>query len=642
MRMMISSELRNPLDSRASMTTPINHFLIENSFDLSSNPCVSPDFCLDWTRCRSNLKEGRFTEYPKSKITLKSGATLSLIEDQENDHAWKLTDLTQFEFLSQGTQIDEVLYFPASFENLIALKNRLLEDDPRCTVFPSADERLGKQTLGIGARFTTLHWPAVEWAMAKLGIGLTANQNSVPRELVYSVDAMLNDELETVPFPFIGTDVPEGHQGQSIEGMSHGAIISKLKTGFHLHGIAWSFNADHQPIGGKFDAREDPLVEGCLFASYITFDLSPELAITKVPEDPSLRSQYINQNLPEGILASVKTCVRELGLKLDDSSFENLVCLVWPAMKKMKARDQKYAAIRRRFFTTEKGRTYLRELSIDELPGLTTPETTAIMLAFCEAMEMPVNFIAPAFGFQKNAPYPDNERLLQLIEAQWKICEKCGVSIGFHSGSGKSEANYRIMGQATGSNLEIKTSGRYTYEMGIALSQSKDPSDQALWQDWYAFTKELARQGAFSDDETERNAAREFIEESLPVEKRSPNLFSSKESCLQVLDTINPSPKHMLFFEYNFLYVLAGKGASQKSALGDHSPSGYRQRKRFYSISDGARLTYSKRVAEYIVFLAEATGLCSEATAQNALSVLKGYNTYQDLIDAIAPLPVDS
>ena len=102
---------------------------------------------------------------------------------------------------------------------------------------------------------------------------------------MYDVDAMLEGRLDTVPFPFIGTSVPEGHQGQSVEGMSHGCVLSKLKTGFHRRGIAWSFNADHQPIGGKFDAREDALVRGCVLASYITFDLSPELAQTQVPAD---------------------------------------------------------------------------------------------------------------------------------------------------------------------------------------------------------------------------------------------------------------------------------------------------------------------------------------------------------------------
>ncbi len=33
------------------------------------------------------------------------------------------------------------------------------------------------------------------------------------------------------------------------------------------------------------------------------------------------------------------------------------------------------------------------------------------MLALCEALGMPVNFIAPAFGFQKNMPYADNAAL---------------------------------------------------------------------------------------------------------------------------------------------------------------------------------------------------------------------------------------
>ncbi len=152
--------------------------------------------------------------------------------------------------------------FPATWENLLRLKNAVQEHDPDSTIFPTAGANLGRSTLGIGARFTTLHWPAVEWAMHALNLGVTANQNSIPRELVFDVDAMLEGRLDTVPFPFIGTSVPEGHQGQSVEGMSHGCVLSKLKTGFHRRRIAWSFNADHQPIGGKFDAREDALVRG--------------------------------------------------------------------------------------------------------------------------------------------------------------------------------------------------------------------------------------------------------------------------------------------------------------------------------------------------------------------------------------------
>src|SRR5690606_35268691 len=108
----------------------------------------------------------------------------------------------------------------ASWENLFRLKNLIQEHDPAATIFPTAADRLGQSTLGIGARFTALHWPAVDWAMSALEIGVTANQNSIPRELVFDVDEMLASRLDTVPFHFIGTHVPEGHQGQSVEGMS--------------------------------------------------------------------------------------------------------------------------------------------------------------------------------------------------------------------------------------------------------------------------------------------------------------------------------------------------------------------------------------------------------------------------------------
>ena len=36
------------------------------------------------------------------------------------------------------------------------------------------------------------------------------------------------------------------------------------------------------------------------------------------------------------------------------------------------------------------------------------------MLALCEALGMKIHFVAPAFGFQKNMPYPDNAALRAL------------------------------------------------------------------------------------------------------------------------------------------------------------------------------------------------------------------------------------
>ncbi|MBK9989480.1 MAG: hypothetical protein IPP19_01785 [Verrucomicrobia bacterium] len=614
----------------------INQFLLQNNLRISTNPCVSPDFCLDWPALSSKLVSGSgLKTWPKSSFETADGSW-SLLEDlSTGDCAWKLEPKSGdgLKVLADGVKAAGGVVFPASFANLLVLKNLIQEHNPESTIFATAGQKLGQSTLGIGARMTTLHWPAVEWAMSALEIGMTANQNSIPRELVYDVDAMLAGKLDTVPFPFIGTNVPEGHQGQSVEGMSHGCVLSKLKTGFHRRGIAWSFNADHQPIGGKFDVREDQLVTGCVLASYITFDLSPELAQTTVTADAA---GWVKINVPDELIAKVKARVASVGLAVNEADLAKLLAYVWPAVKKMKVRDGKYAAARAKLFTTKVGREYLRELSIDELPGLTTPETTATMLSLCEALDMKINFVAPAFGFQKNMPYQDNAALKVLIEKQWAVCKLFGSSIGFHSGSGKSGENYQVMGQVTGSHLEIKTSGRYTYELGKALFASKNPADQALWRDWYKFTLELALKGVFSSDATEQKMARVFVTDALSTSGKLTDVFANEATARAALESLSFSPEHMFWFEYNFLFVLAGAGKAEKRSLGDHSPAGYKQRERFYSISDEGRLNFSRNIASYIVFLAENTALASKERCAAASKLLAGYSTLDAMLADIS------
>jgi hypothetical protein len=305
-------------------------------------------------------------------------------------------------------------------------------------------------------------------------------------------------------------------------------------------------------------------------------------------------------------------------------------------MLKMKRRDERYRAARERAFTAEAGRRYLRELSIDELPGLTTPETTAVMLALCAELGMPADFIAPAFGFQKNTPYPDNAGLRALVGSQWPVARHFGASIGFHSGSGKSAENYRVMGEVTGGCLEIKTSGRYTYEMGAALHRSPEPADRALWTDWYRFTVELALAGAFSADPAERGAARAFIADSLAKAGKRADVFDSPGGCRAAVETLEPSPDHPIFFEYNFLFVLAAGGRPEKAALGDHTAAGYAQRARFYAISPSARLLYAKGVAGYILFLAEHTGLVPAERCAAARALLERTQTYDEFLGDIS------
>jgi hypothetical protein len=619
----------------------INRFLLDNNIRIAINPCISPDFCLDWPALQAKLNDISVKERPRSGFETAAGSW-TLVEDETTcDCAWKLVPHELgggIAALEHGVAVpdEDAIYFPATWENLLRLKNLVQEHDPGSTIFPTAAANLGRGTLGIGARFTTLHWHAVEWAMSALNLGLTANQNSIPRELVFDVDAMLEGRLDTVPFPFIGTNVPEGHQGQSVEGMSHGCVLSKLKTGFHKRRIAWSFNADHQPIGGKFDAREDVLVRGCVLASYITFDLSPELAQTQVPVDAAA---WVKARVPSDLVDRVRARVASVGLTLNDAELSKLLAYVWPALEKMKRRDDKYRAAREKAFTTDAGRQYLRELSIDELPGLTTPETTAAMLSLCEALGMTIHFVAPAFGFQKNTPYPDNTALRGLIEKQWSVCRAFDTSIGFHSGSGKSAENYQVMGAVTGGRLEIKTSGRYTYEMGVALSTSKNPKDAGLWRDWYRFTLDMAMAGAFSNDLTEQKMARSFITTALGVapadESVADNLFDSPTSCRRALEALPPSPEYMFFFEYNFLFVLAAGGRPDKTTLGDHSPAGYAQRARFYAISPEARLNFAKAVADYIIFLAATTGLAEANRCATAAARLERYNSMEQMLAEI-------
>jgi hypothetical protein len=639
----------------------VNRFLLDNDIRISHNPCISPDFCLDWPALRATLESGsgrraawgegapqasreergegpphQINERLKSRFETAAGRWILLEDETTCDCAWRLeprTPGTGSSALEDGVELqDGGVVFPATWDNLLRLKNAVQEHDPGSTIFPTAGGNLGRGTLGIGARFTTLHWPAVEWAMTALNLGVTANQNSIPRELVFDVDAMLEGRLDTVPFPFIGTSVPEGHQGQSVEGMSHGCVLSKLKTGFHRRRIAWSFNADHQPIGGKFDAREDALVRGCVLASYITFDLSPELAQTQAPADAAA---WVNAHVPADLVDRVRSRVASVGLTLNETEFSKLLAYVWPALEKMKRRDDKYRAARETAFTTDVGRQYLRELSIDELPGLTTPETTAAMLSLCEALGMRINFVAPAFGFQKNTPYPDNNGLRALIEKQWAVCRAFDASIGFHSGSGKSAENYAVMGAVTAGHLEIKTSGRYTYEMGVALAASKHPQDAALWRDWYRFTLDMVVAGAFSRDTTEQKMARTFITTSLEADLKVGDLFDSPTSCRRVLEALPPSSEYMFFFEYNFLYLLAAGGRPDKRALGDHSPAGYAQRARFYAISPEARLNFSKAVADYIIFLAATTGLVDANRCARAAARLERYSSLDEMLSEI-------
>ena len=103
-------------------------------------------------------------------------------------------------------------------------------------------------------------------------------------------------------------------------------------------------------------------------------------------------------------------------------------------------------------------------------------------------------------------------------------------------------------------NLEVKTSGRYTYELGKALCASPEKSDNDLWIEWYNWSLKLAVQSSFTDDETEKNMARSFITETFNKDEAFGSVpdgtWDSAEKCLETLQKLAPSPNHMVWFEY--------------------------------------------------------------------------------------------
>jgi hypothetical protein len=131
--------------------------------------------------------------------------------------------------------------------------------------------------------------------------------------------------------------------------------------------------------------------------------------------------------------------------------------------------------------------------------------------------------------------------------------------------------------------------------------------------------------------------ARRFVTHALEHEKKETDVFASPEVCAGALDALTPNPDHMFWFEYNFLFVLAADGRAEKTALGDHTRVGYRQRARFYAVSSAGRLGYAKNVAEYLLFLAETTGQATAAACNGARKKLATYTSYDALVADIAP-----
>jgi hypothetical protein len=73
----------------------INVFLAQNSIWIKNNPCISPDFCLDWNRFTEALKgTAELTEYSRSTFSSEHGNGSWLRTNGETMHG-DLEDLVE-------------------------------------------------------------------------------------------------------------------------------------------------------------------------------------------------------------------------------------------------------------------------------------------------------------------------------------------------------------------------------------------------------------------------------------------------------------------------------------------------------------------------------------------------------------------
>ena len=139
-------------------------------------------------------------------------------------------------------------------------------------------------------------------------------------------------------------------------------------------------------------------------------------------------------------------------------------------MRKLVRRDEAYARVRRELFTTEIGRRYFRELSIDELPGRTTPETLAALPRPRGGPRRRDPLRRPRDRLPEELPLPGRRR---AARGRWRASPRWPARSASRSASTRGAASppgtTPSPGDVTRQGLEIKTSGRYTYEMGVAL-----------------------------------------------------------------------------------------------------------------------------------------------------------------------------
>jgi hypothetical protein len=126
--------------------------------------------------------------------------------------------------------------------------------------------------------------------------------------------------------------------------------------------------------------------------------------------------------------------------------------------------------------------------------------------------------------------------------------------------------------------------------------------------------------------------ARTFITDALAKTGRSTEPFATDRNARRPR-VAHPEPEHMFWFEYNFLYVLAGgrprREIRVRRPLARPATSSALASTR--SANEG-RLNFARNIASYLIFLAENTGLASAAACAAARTLLGRYTSLDAML----------
>ena len=197
------------------------------------------------------------------------------------------------------------------------------------------------------------------------------------------------------------------------------------------------------------------------------------------------------------------------------------------------------------------------------------------MLALCEALGMPVNFIAPAFGFQKNMPYPDNGALRALIERQWEVSRRFGASIGFHSGSGKSAENYRVMGEVTGGRPGDQDQRPLHLRDGRGALPLERRLRPGALGGLVPFHGGARARGPSAPTPTESKMARTSSRTRSPKAGRGPTCSPRQAACRAAVEALPRAGPHVLL-RVQLPLRARGRREGREGGAGDHSAAGFR------------------------------------------------------------------